>query len=144
DTSAVLFAEVLSPENLLTIGAQFLLVFAAALVGAVLLGKPLKPLSIVFPFIFVLTLFALIIAGNNTVREYNLEAVIFSLGIGLLISNFFILTSLLRDAIFQELYLKIGLVLLGTMVIFSEILKTGGNGLIQNLLVVLFVWYIAF
>lgn len=144
DTSAVLFAEVLSPENLLTIGAQFLLVFAAALVGAVLLGKPLKPLSIVFPFIFVLTLFALIIAGNNTIREYNLEAVIFSLGIGLLISNFFKLPSWFKDALSTELYVKIGLVLLGTTVIFSEILKAGALGLIQALVVVLSVWYFAF
>lgn len=144
DTSAILFAKVLSPDNLLVIGAQFLLVFATALVGALLLGKPLKPLLIVFPFIFVLTIFALVLAGNSTVHEYNLEAVIFSLGIGLLISNFFKLPSWFKEALSTELYVKIGLVLLGTTVIFSEILKAGALGLVQALVVVLSVWYFAF
>lgn len=144
DTSAVLFAKVLSPDNLLIIGAQFLLVFATALVGALLLGKPLKPILIVFPFIFVLTIVALLLAGNNTVREYNLEAVIFSLGIGLLISNFFKLPAWFKEALSTELYVKIGLVLLGTTVIFSEILKAGALGLVQALVVVLSVWYFAF
>ncbi|NGM66235.1 YeiH family protein [Sphingobacterium sp. SGR-19] len=144
DTSAILFAKVLSPDNLLVIGAQFLLVFATALVGALLLGKPLKPILVVFPFIFVLTIFALVLAGNSTVQEYNLEAVIFSLGIGLLISNFFKLPSWFKEALSTELYVKIGLVLLGTTVIFSEILKAGALGLIQALVVVLSVWYFAF
>ncbi|WP_239018697.1 YeiH family protein [Sphingobacterium corticibacterium] len=144
DTSAILFAKVLSPDNLLVVGAQFLLVFTTALVGALLLGKPLKPLLVVFPFIFVLTIFALVLAGNSTVQEYNLEAVIFSLGIGLLISNFFKLPSWFKNALSTELYVKIGLVLLGTTVIFSEILKAGALGLIQALVVVLSVWYFAF
>jgi uncharacterized integral membrane protein (TIGR00698 family) len=39
---------------------------------------------------------------------------------------------------------KIGLVLLGTSVIFSDILKAGSLGLIQALIVVLSVWYFAF
>lgn len=139
-----LSAKVLSPENLLAMGVQFLLVFVTALIGAVLLRKPLKSLLVVFPFIFVLTIFALVLAGNSTVKEYNLEAVIFSLGIGLLISNLFKLPSWFKEALSTELYVKIGLVLLGTTVIFGEILKAGTLGLIQALVVVLSVWYFAF
>ncbi|GAA0886305.1 hypothetical protein GCM10009120_49040 [Sphingobacterium siyangense subsp. cladoniae] len=144
NSAADLFAKVLSPENLLAIGVQFLLVFVTALVGAVLLRKPLKSLLVVFPFIFVLTILALVLAGNSTVKEYNLEAVIFSLGIGLLISNLFKLPSWFKEALSTELYVKIGLVLLGTTVIFGEILKAGTLGLIQALVVVLSVWYFAF
>ncbi|MBD1423142.1 YeiH family protein [Sphingobacterium chuzhouense] len=144
DTTDVLFGQILSANNLLAIGKQFLLVFIIALLGAFLLGKPLKPLFIVFPFIFVLTIFALILAGNSTVREYNLEAVIFSLGIGLLISNFFTLPTWFKEALSTELYVKIGLVLLGTTVIFGDILKAGALGLVQALVVVLSVWYFAF
>lgn len=139
-----LSTKVLSPENLLAMGVQFLLVFVTALIGAVLLRKPLKSLLVVFPFIFVLTIFALVLAGNSTVKEYNLEAVIFSLGIGLLISNLFKLPSWFKEALSTELYVKIGLVLLGTTVIFGEILKAGTLGLIQALVVVLSVWYFAF
>jgi uncharacterized integral membrane protein (TIGR00698 family) len=42
------------------------------------------------------------------------------------------------------LYVKIGLVLLGTGVIFGDILKAGSLGLVQALLVVVSVWYFAF
>lgn len=144
DSTAVLFSQVLAVENLQIIGGQFVLVFAAALLGALLLGKPLKPLLFVFPFIFVLTIFALILAGNSSIRDYNLEAVIFSLGIGLVISNFFKLPTWFKEALSTELYVKIGLVLLGTTVIFGNIITAGALGLIQALVVVLAVWYFAF
>jgi uncharacterized integral membrane protein (TIGR00698 family) len=62
----------------------------------------------------------------------------------LLIGNIFKLPQWFRDALSTELYVKIGLVLLGTGVIFSDILKAGSLGLIQALVVVLSVWYFAF
>src|SRR5690606_28289605 len=49
-----------------------------------------------------------------------------------------------KDALSTELYVKIGLVLLGTTVIFGDILKAGSLGLIQALLVVVSVWYFAY
>ena len=83
------------------------------------------------------------IGRNETVKEYNLEAVIFSLAIGLIISTFFKLPQWFKDALSTELYVKIGLVLLGTTVIFGDILKAGSLGLIQALLVVS-VWYFSY
>lgn len=47
-------------------------------------------------------------------------------------------------ALSTKLFVKIGLVLLGTSVIFGDILKAGPLGLIQALLVVLSVGYFAF
>lgn len=144
DNAEALFVQVLSWSNLGAISLQFLLVFIMALLGALLLRKPLKPLWIVFPFVFVVTIVALVIAGNSTVNDYNLEAVIFSLGIGLFISNCFKLPRWFKEALSTELYVKIGLVLLGTTVIFGNILTAGALGLIQALVVVLAVWYFAF
>lgn len=144
EATDTLVGRVLSEYNVLSIGAQFLLVFSAAVIGAFLLRKPIAPLLVVFPVVFVLTVLALVLAGNSTVREYNLEAVIFSLGIGLLISNLFKLPTWFKDALSTELYVKIGLVLLGTTVIFGDILKVGALGLVQALVVVLSVWYFAF
>ena len=144
DTFDVLQGKIFSETNLTAISLQFLLVFVTSLVGAILLGKSLKSLFIVFPFIFLLTVLALVLAGNTRIKEYNLEAVIFSLGIGLLISNFFKLPSWFKDALSTELYVKIGLVLLGTTVIFGDILKAGALGLVQALVVVLSVWYFSF
>lgn len=142
--SAALTNKVLSLDNLKIIGAQFGLVYITAIIGAVLLRKDLKALLIVFPIVMILTVIALIIAGNETVKNYNLEAVIFSLAIGLIISNCFKLPQWFKDALSTELYVKIGLVLLGTTVIFGDILEAGSKGLIQALLVVVSVWYFAY
>jgi len=136
--------QVFSIHNLQAIGTQFGLVFIVAIIGASLLGKSVKSLLIVFPSVYVLTMLALIFAGNSLVKDYNLEAVIFSLAIGLVISNFFNLPDWFKSALSTELYVKIGLILLGTTVIFGDILKAGSLGLIQALVVVISVWYFAF
>lgn len=142
--SADLTSKVLSFSNLGILGLQFLFVLIIALIGAWLTGKSLKAFLIVFPVVYVLTIIALIIAGNSNIKAINLEAVIFSLSIGLLIGNLFKLPSWFREALSTELFVKIGLVLLGTSVIFSDILKAGSLGLLQALIVVLSVWYFAF
>lgn len=142
--STELVSKVLSAQNLVILGLQFLYVFVAALVGSLLAGKPVKTALIVFPVVYLFTLIALIFAGNATIKGLNLEAVIFSLTIGLLIGNLFRLPEWFRAALATELFVKIGLVLLGTGVIFSDILKAGSLGLLQALIVVLSVWYFAF
>lgn len=139
-----LFEKVLSGGNLLKIFTQFALVFLIGGVGALLIGKALKPYLLGFPLVYILTVIALILAGNSGVKSINLEAVIFSLVIGLAIGNFFQLPDWLRASLSTELFVKIGLVLLGTTVIFSDILKAGSLGLIQALVVVISVWYFAY
>jgi len=139
-----LFGQVLSGGNLGLLFIQFLFVFLIALMGAFLTGKSIKPFLFGFPLVYLITVFALILAGNSQVKAINLEAVIFSLGLGLIIGNFFKLPEWLRSSLSTELFVKIGLVLLGTGVIFSDVLKAGSLGLIQALIVVLSVWYFAF
>src|SRR5690606_21069240 len=70
-------------------------------------------------------------------------AVIFSMLVGLLVGNLFKLPQWFRESLNAELLVKIGLALLGTGVIFSDILKAGSLGLVQSLIVVLAVWYFA-
>ena len=136
--------KVLSLENLKIIGKQFLFVAAIAALGAMLTGRSLPGTLKTFPIVYILTVVALILTGNSQVKALNLEAVIFSLAIGLLIGNFLKLPLWFKEALSTELFVKIGLVLLGTSVIFSDILKAGGLGLAQALVVVLSVWYFAF
>ncbi len=135
---------VLSAANLQLIGLQFIFVIVIAILGALLTGKSVLASLKAFPVVYILTVLALIIAGNSQIKYLGLEAVIFSLVIGLLISNFFKLPEWFKTALSTELFVKIGLVLLGTSVIFSDILKAGSLGLIQALVVVLSVWYFAF
>lgn len=131
-------------KNIRTISFQFLYFISIGTIGTFLVGKSIKNFILGFPIIYILTIIALILAGNSEVKALNLEAVIFSLVIGLIIGNFFKLPEWFRSALSTELFVKIGLVLLGTSVIFSDILKAGSLGLIQALVVVLSVWYFAF
>lgn len=139
-----LLETVFNAKNGFVIFQQFVFTYIFAIAGTVLTGKSLRAILLGFPAVFVLTLGALILAGNKTIKDLNLEAVIFSLSIGLLIGNLFKLPGWLRDSLSTELFVKIGLVLLGTSVIFGDVLKAGSLGLIQALVVVLSVWYFAF
>jgi uncharacterized integral membrane protein (TIGR00698 family) len=139
-----LISDVFDFGNLKILGIQFLYLISIAALGTFLIGKSVKYFLFVFPIVYILTVIALIIAGNTEVKALNLEAVIFSLIIGLAIGNFIKLPQWFRSALSTEIFVKIGLVLLGTSVIFSDILKAGSLGLIQALVVVLSVWYFAF
>jgi uncharacterized membrane protein YadS len=50
----------------------------------------------------------------------------------------------LREAVRTEFYIKTGLVILGSTILFQELLQAGALGLIQAGLVVTVVWYVAF
>ncbi|WP_367867341.1 YeiH family protein [Pedobacter sp. WC2423] len=141
---AELGTAIFNTDNLATIFIQFVFVLIVGAIGARFTGKPVRNFLISFPAVYLLTIFALIAAGNSLIKSINLEAVIFSLAIGLIIGNLFKLPQWFKDTLSTELFVKIGLVLLGTTVIFSDILKAGSLGLIQALIVVLSVWYFAF
>ena len=65
----------------------------------------------------------------------------FSVALGLLIRNTVGLPAWLSPAVRSEYYIKIGLVLLGTSVLFGEILEAGFFGILQGIVVVFSVWY---
>ncbi len=142
--SSELLSKVLTLSNLSHACWLFLIVYAIAIIAGGILKKNISALLKGFPIVFILTVLALILAGNSFLKNWNLEAVIFSLSIGLIISNFFSVPDWLRESLSTELFVKIGLVLLGTSVIFGDILKAGSLGLVQGLLVVVSVWYFAF
>ncbi len=141
---ADLQAKVFEIQNLKILFIQFIYFIFIGTLGAFLIGRPVRYFLFIFPVVYILTLAALILAGNAAIKSINLEAVIFSLIIGLVIGNFFKLPEWFRSALSTEVFVKIGLVLLGTSVIFSDILKAGSLGLIQALVVVISVWYFAF
>jgi uncharacterized integral membrane protein (TIGR00698 family) len=131
-------------RNSSKIFGQFVVACLSIAIAMPLMGKKIWPSLKVFCTVFLLTLLALILGGNQLSQQFNLEAVIFSLGIGLLVGNLFNLPQWFKEHLSSELYVKIGLVLLGSSVIFGDILKAGSLGLIQALVVVLSVWYFAF
>lgn len=143
-TGSELLSGVFSGANLGKIAAQFLFVYVGGILGVLLTGGKLGSFLKGFPLLFLLTLSAQVLAGNGFVKSLNLEAVIFSLLLGLIIRQVFELPTWFSAALTTELFVKIGLVLLGCSVIFSDILKNGTLGLIQSLVVVLSVWYFSY
>lgn len=135
---------VFSSGNLMRMLYQFLLVFVFSILASLITNKPFRASLRVFPVLYVISVIALMLEGNEGIKALNLEAVIFSLSIGLLIGNLFTLPAWFRSVLNAEMFVKIGLVLLGTRIIFSDILEAGSLGLIQALVVVLTVWYFAF
>lgn len=139
-----LFSTVLSSTNIVKIGLQFLAILILGVLGIFFMGKNVKDFLLGLPLVFLITVLALILAGNETLKGLGLEAVIFSLIFGLIVGNLFTLPSWLKESLSTEMLVKTGLVLLGTTVIFSDILKAGFLGLVQALVVVVSVWYFAY
>ncbi|MBL7764073.1 MAG: putative sulfate exporter family transporter [Chitinophagaceae bacterium] len=144
NSNSDLSTKIFASDNLLKILYQFLYINMVVIIVSWLTRRSVQKTITIFPVIYLLTIVALVLAGSKQAKALNLEAVIFSLAIGLLIGNLFKLPEWFRSALNGELFVKIGLVLLGTTVIFSDILKAGSLGLIQALVVVLSVWYFAF
>ena len=122
----------------------FCFMFLMALIAGLFTGKKLKMIAASFPVVFFLTLLAMVVGGNKFLKDWGFETVIFSLLIGLVISNIFYIPKWLKESLSSELFVKIGLVLLGTTVLFDDLLKAGALGLIQSCVVVFTVWNFCF
>lgn len=94
--------------------------------------------------IFALSLAAQVVANIPIIKEWGLESVFFSVIFGLIVSNCFRVPEWLKPAIQSEFYIKIGIVCLGSTILFGEVLKSGVFGLAQALIVVFTVWFFAF
>lgn len=82
-----------------------------------------------FVGVFLLAMAALAISTQATIKYYNLEYALWSIVIGLAISNTIGTPGWLRPAVRTELYIKTGLVLYGAEVLFNKLLELGPRGL---------------
>lgn len=143
DAGATL-GKVFSAENIWTsilIGVGFLILAA---IGNALMGRSAGKFIVGFPAVFVLTWLSIFIAGNTTVTYYGLEFALWALVLGLIVSNIIGLPAWMKEAVRTEYYIKVGLVIMGTGILFGEILTAGAYGVIQSILVVVAVWYFAY
>jgi uncharacterized integral membrane protein (TIGR00698 family) len=138
-----LLSKILTGSNLLLlaiIGIIFLFLSSFAVAAS---GNSIKNYITGFAVIFILSVFSLIIAGNKSISYYGIEYVVFALLIGLLISNLFSLPGWLKEAARSEFFIKTGLIILGTSILFTDIIKAGLPGILQSVLVVAAVWFFA-
>ncbi|WP_294142044.1 putative sulfate exporter family transporter [uncultured Sanguibacteroides sp.] len=140
----VLMNKVFALDNVGHALLVFGFMFIMALIAGKMTGRGFKSVIYSFPVVFFLTLLAMVVGGNKFLKDWGLETVIFSLLIGLFISNVFSIPKWLKESLSSELFVKIGLVLLGTTVLFGDLLKSGSLGLIQSCIVVFVVWNFCF
>jgi uncharacterized membrane protein YadS len=97
-----------------------------------------------FPVVFIMAVIAFIISKQATIKYYGLAYVLWALLLGLVISNIMGTPEWLKSAIKTELFIKIGLVLLGAEILFSTIVKGGLVSVAQSIGAVLVTWYICY
>lgn len=131
----------LGPSELLNLSIIIGGLYLALYVCCRALGKRRRGLLPSLIVIVALALVAQWIASLDAVQETTgLEGVFFAVAIGLIISNVFGTPKWLLTGAQSEFFVKIGLVLLGTTIIFTEIMKAGALGMVQALVVILSVW----
>lgn len=91
-------------------------------------GESLGKFALAFPVIFMLAAIAYVMAGQETVKSFNLEYALWALALGLLVSNTIGVPQWLRPAVLTELYIKTGLVILGAEVLWHRLVALGIPG----------------
>lgn len=136
-----LFTTVLNPGNLgIVVASGVVFAFLSAIAVKLSGGNLLKYLA-GFALVFLLAILSLIVAGNSGVEAYGLEYVVFALLAGLLLNNLFKLPEWLKTAARSEFFIKTGLIILGTSILFPNIVQAGFPGILQALAVVSVVWF---
>lgn len=145
-TGTELMALFAGSSLLLILTGLFAWLLISYLLGRVLMGQKLDFLKSLkgMLFIFLITILAQLITGNRVVSDLGLEVVLFSLLLGLFISNVLKVPAWAKPALQSEYYIKTGLVLLGCRIIFGDIVEAGSLGLLQSVIVVFCVWYSAY
>lgn len=133
-----------STQDWLSALYMFLFVLVLTYITSAALRRPLKGIFLSLLVIFMLTLAAQLLASIPAVKELGFESVFFAVILGLIVSNVFKVPDWLRPAIQSEFYIKIGIICLGSTILFKEVLESGIFGLAQSLIVVFTVWYFAF
>ncbi len=139
--STDLFNKVLAIHNLLLIAGIGLIFLIISSISIYLSGNNAGRFIKGFVLIFVVGIVSLIVAGNKTISYYGIEYVVFALFAGLLIGNLTVLPGWLKEAARSEFFIKTGLVILGTSILFTDIIQAGIPGILQAVVVVAAVWF---
>ena len=141
----ILVLVILLPSVMKNYVQMSLVIAILAYLGYLFMGNKDKGGFILsFVVVYALAWLAEYIAGLSPIKTIGLESVFFAVLIGLLIRNTVGLPKWLAPAVKSEYYIKAGLVILGSSILFNEIMRAGALGMVQGIIVVLMVWYFSF
>jgi uncharacterized integral membrane protein (TIGR00698 family) len=136
--------EQLNAEFLIKLLTTFVVLGVLFTVGNAAKGISAKKYVPAFCGLFALAIIVRFISAEFTFNRY-LEWAFFAIALGLLVSNTVGVPKWLRPAIQSEYYIKVGLVVMGFSVLFSNIVNFGLYGLgiawIVTPIVIIFMWY---
>jgi len=141
---------VLNPSTAISISdipyivAFWLLLLLVTSIPVAFMKNSLKKYLVGFPIIFALSLASLFIASQEYINYLGLEYVLWALIIGLFISNTIELPEWLKASIRTEMFIKIGLVLLGAEILFGTLLAAGASSLFEITVSLFAVWYFCY
>ena len=108
------------------------------------MGQQIKQYIVGFPVIFILAFLAQAFFKQEFLNSLGIEYVLWALVFGLIISNVVGTPKWLEPATKSELFIKIGLVVLGAEILFGTILKAGSLGIFEVTVGLVMVWYAAY
>ncbi|MDE0493228.1 MAG: putative sulfate exporter family transporter [Acidimicrobiaceae bacterium] len=125
----------------LAVGAALLVL---CLTGVRLMDGSVRGFAPGFAGLFVLAWAARAVSCDPALSDRGVNYAITSLALGLFISNVIGVPGWLRAAMRTEYYIKAGLVILGSSVLFSRVLEAGMYGMVQAAAVIAVIWYLCF
>ncbi|MEM3056898.1 MAG: putative sulfate exporter family transporter [Candidatus Bathyarchaeia archaeon] len=136
--------EAIGPVGISRMISLALLTLALTGLAIYMIGVDVKRYLLGFPAILSISLLAMIISGHVSIRSWGLESPLWALALGLLIGNSFSIPEWLRSAARAELFIKIGLVLLGGEILLNDLLAAGALGLFEVTIGLSIIWYFCY
>jgi len=122
----------------------FIFVVVLTLIGGAFMKRDIRRYIPGFIAIFLLVVLAEVIAHQTQIKYWGIPYVLWALAFGLIISNFIGVPKWLKVSVMTEYFVKIGLVCMGATIMFQVVIKAGGVGMGQAILVVGAVWFFAY
>lgn len=117
-----------SSKSIFLLFLVFLILFSIA---NFFLHYKFKDFFLGFLLLFILSIIISCFSNWSIAQSYNLEAPLVALALGLIISNLLSIPKWFESALRTELYVKVGIVLLGATLPFTLILKAGPIAFLQ-------------
>lgn len=124
--------------------ALALLLLLISSIPIIIMRDDLRSFALGFSLIFTLSFLAILIAQQSNIKYWGLEYVLWALLLGVFVSNVIELPKQIRSSIRTELFIKIGLVLLGAEILFNTLLSAGVSGLFEITVGLFTVWYFCY
>jgi uncharacterized membrane protein YadS len=127
--------------SLLLLGLFFAVFFA---IGLKAMGKSISEFLKGFTVVYAITILAWIASNQATMKHYGIGYALWAIVFGMLISNTIGTPKWVMPAVQTEYYIKTGLVLLGSKILFEKIVTIGTAGIFVAWVVTPIVWLVTF